>query len=80
MNPVATKILDAGVRAMIPAIVYGLGIVCPMVPSFLWTCLLNAIIGGDITTEHLQQFLKDHDIKTYAESSDFPQEKSNFNS
>ena len=80
MNPTVSKVVNGALRALIPAAVYGLGIICPVVPGFIWTALFNAIIEGNVTTEHLTQFLKDHNIQTYSTPSDFPTEKSNFNS
>jgi len=52
---------------MIPAVVYGLTLVCPAVPAVLWTAIINAIISGDITLDHINQFMKDHNIQTYPE-------------
>ena len=78
MNQTVAKIVNGSMKALIPAAVYLLGIVCPVIPGFIWMALFNAIIGGDVTVEHLQQFLTDHNIKTYSEPTDFPVEKSSF--
>lgn len=68
MNPVSEKVLNT----LIPAAAYGLNILVPVIPAFVWSALLKALLEGDITLEHVQQFLKDHDIKTYATPQDFP--------
>lgn len=75
MKPLVAKIVNGSMKALIPAAVYLLGIVCPVVPGFLWTALFNAVVGGDVTVEHLQQFLTDHNITAVDK---FPVEKDKF--
>lgn len=60
-------------KTLSPLIVYGLGIVCPEVPGFIWEALIAAVANGDISVAHLQQFLTDHNIKT---EDTFPSEDS----
>jgi hypothetical protein len=43
-----------------------------MVPAMAWTAIITALLSGDLTPEHIEQFLKEHNIKTYSEASDFP--------
>lgn len=66
------KITASIVKALIPATVSVLTLVCPAIPGFIWSALLNAIVNGDITLDHVVQFMKDHNIQTYHEDSDFP--------
>lgn len=68
MNPTATKVLTS----LVPAAAFGLNILVPVVPAIVWSALLNALLNGNVTLEHVEQFLKDHDIKTYATPQDFP--------
>lgn len=55
------------VSALIPAAAFGLNIICPAIPAFVWSALINAVLSGNVELSHIQEFLKDHDIHTYAE-------------
>lgn len=70
--------LEKAAQALIPAAAWGMSMVVPIVPQFVWVALLNGILDEKVTLEHIQQFLKDHDIHTFSAPEDFPKEKSNF--
>jgi hypothetical protein len=48
-----------------PAAVYALGLLCPAVPSFVWSMLIKAIIAGNITPQHILDFMASHGVKSY---------------
>lgn len=50
---------------------WGLGIVTP-IPAPVWSALINATLSGDITLDHVHEFLKAKGIKTYSAPEDFP--------
>jgi hypothetical protein len=51
---------------------YLLELACPAVPAFIWSLLLNAILGGDISITDLTDFMKMHGVKVYSNPEDFP--------
>lgn len=60
------------VSDLVPIAAWGLNLACPVVPAAVWSALINAVISGDVTLEHIQQFMKDHNIKIYSAPSDYP--------
>lgn len=50
-------------QSLIPAAAYGLNIICPCVPAFIWNALITAVLNGNVTVDHIQQFLDDHNIQ-----------------
>jgi hypothetical protein len=58
---ISPKVIDL----LTPAAVYALGILCPEVPSFVWTMLIKAIVAGNITPAHIIDFLASHGVKSY---------------
>jgi hypothetical protein len=55
-----------------PALAWGLNLACPLIPAFVWSALITAVVNGDVTLDHITEFLASHNIKTYHEASDFP--------
>lgn len=51
---------------------WALSLAVPVIPAPVWLALIKGLLAGDLTLEHIAQFLKDHNIKTYSEPSDFP--------
>jgi hypothetical protein len=66
MTPFEASLL----KGTTPLIVYGLGIVCPAIPSFVWVALIGAIANGTISLAHLQEFMAAHNIQAYEEYPD----------
>ena len=52
---------------------WGLSIAVPAVPPPIWLAIIKALLAGDLTLAHIQQFMKDHNIKTYSDPEDFPE-------
>jgi hypothetical protein len=57
---------DQAVKALIPIAAFLLGLLCPAVPSAVWSALLTAAFSGLITLGHIKEFLAAHDIKIYS--------------
>ena len=68
MNDVEKKTF----QILTPAIAYGLGLLCPVVPQFVWSALIGAIVNEDITLADIEAFMKEHNIKTYSAPEDYP--------
>lgn len=65
--------MNAKLRAIItPLAAWGLSMACPLVPAAVWSALISSILGGNITLEHIQEFMKLHGIKIYSDPKDFP--------
>lgn len=44
---------------------WALNLAVPVIPAPVWLALIKGLLAGDLTLEHISQFLKDHNIKTY---------------
>ena len=51
---------------------WALSLAVPVIPAPVWLALIKGLLAGDLTYEHIAQFLKDHNVKTYHEANDFP--------
>ena len=58
---------DPTVRALIPVAGMLLAIAVPEVPAVIWVAIITALLSGDLTPEHIQSFMDEHNIKTFAE-------------
>ena len=58
---------DQILKVLIPLASWGLNLAVPVIPAFVWSGLLTAIINGDITLEHISVFLAAHGVKTFPE-------------
>ena len=67
MNATVAKVLT-------PLVVWGLSLACPVVPAMEWQALVGAILSGDISLQHLTEFMAAHNIKIYSSDADFPQQ------
>jgi hypothetical protein len=56
---------DTVLKALIPAAAWAMTLAVPIVPQFVWSALLTALLNGNITLDHLLQFMKDHNIQIY---------------
>lgn len=63
MDATEQKLLDD----LVPVAVAAIGILCPEVPSFIWSALLKAIINGDLSPAAIEKFMEDNDIQVYQE-------------
>src|SRR5947209_8763378 len=48
---------DQILKALVPLASWALNLAVPVVPAFVWSGLLTAILNGDITLDHLSAFL-----------------------
>lgn len=55
-----------------PTLAWALSLAVPAIPSGVWLALINGLLAGDLTLEHIEAFLAAHKIKTYYAPSDFP--------
>lgn len=60
-------------KAAPSALAWGLSLAVPAIPSGVWLAIINGVIGGYLTLEHIQAFLAAHNVKTYYAPTDFPQ-------
>lgn len=66
------------VKAMIPVLAMLLNIACPAVPAVVWTAILTAVMSGDLTPEHIGDFMRQHNIKAYYNDDEIDPSKSSF--
>lgn len=43
---------------------FALNLACPTIPTWVWSALIGAILGGNITLAHLTEFLATHGIES----------------
>jgi hypothetical protein len=63
---------DPIVKALIPVEGMLLNVICPAVPAVVWVALITALLSGDLTPEHIQKFMQEHNITIYSDPKDFP--------
>jgi hypothetical protein len=49
-----------------PVLAWGLSLAVPAIPQSIWLAIINAVLSGNVTLAHLEEFLKAHGVKVYA--------------
>lgn len=48
---------------LIPVGAWALNLACPLVPAFIWSALISAVLGDNISLDDILKFLQAHGVK-----------------